>query len=152
MADWYKTNDDRLRQGSNVLVIVVTNAADRPNTVNPSSATPGGLLERADTVDRAPRASAFGQTDRDFTFALIGPDFDRNAAEEQYSEACIEPAEAPNEPSVLRIIRLAEAMGGVQLRLTDGDGSTINDPACSISDISERLQDIGDFLRSGRAG
>ena len=145
-ADWYMTNDGWLREGSKVVVIVVTDAADSSNTGNPSSATPGGLFENGNSADPTPYLRAFDQFDKDITFAFIGPDFACNAAGEQCEEACIEPAESPNEPGVVRMINLAKATGGFYRSITEGDGLEIEDPECDVADFSEHLEKLGELM------
>ena len=107
---------------------------------------PCGLFENGNSADPTPYLRAFDQFDKDITFAFIGPDFACNAAGEQCEEACIEPAESPNEPGVVRMINLAKATGGFYRSITEGDGLEIEDPECDVADFSEHLEKLGELM------
>ena len=145
-ADWYLSNDGWLREGSKVVVIVVTDTADSSNQGAASSTKPGGLFESGNSDDITPYLRAFDKFDKDVTFAFIGPDFRCDAAGEQCDQYCNEPAESPGEPGVVRMINMAKATGGFYRPITIGDGEEIDDPDCNVADFSEHLNKLGQLM------
>ena len=70
-ADWYMTNDGRLREGSKVVVIVVTDADHR--TQETLIRDPRWSVRERQQRRPTPYLRAFDQFDKDITFAFIGP-------------------------------------------------------------------------------
>tara|TARA_B100000530_G_scaffold296327_1_gene215081 strand:+ start:176 stop:874 length:699 start_codon:yes stop_codon:yes gene_type:complete len=141
------TNDGWLREGSKVVVIIVTDTDDSSNPKQASDAKPGGLFEAWDSADITPYLRAFEQFDKDITFAVIGPNFtDCNSDGSVCDQACIEPQEAPSDIGVSRMISLAMATGGFYRPIAEGDGEEIGDDNCDVADFSKHLDKLGELM------